>query len=124
MRRRSTIRVSAFATDPNDPQSVEAIEFIRGAVPLSEFTRAIDAALVRALELLAIALHLSGCGNRVNLITARVAVSRARLALERGDDARTPLQQAVDLCVHIENIPGNEPWHAIRAEVDQLQAEL
>jgi len=35
-------------TDPDDPQSVEAIEFIRGAVPLGEFTRAIDAALARA----------------------------------------------------------------------------
>ena len=35
-------------TDPDNPQSVEAIEFIRGAVPLGEFTRAIDAALARA----------------------------------------------------------------------------
>lgn len=35
-------------TDPDDPQSVEAIEFIRGAVPLGEFDRAIDAALARA----------------------------------------------------------------------------
>ncbi len=35
-------------TDPDDPQSVQAIEFIRGAVPLGEFTRAIDAALARA----------------------------------------------------------------------------
>ena len=35
-------------TNPDDPQSVEAIEFIRGAVPLGEFARAIDAALARA----------------------------------------------------------------------------
>lgn len=35
-------------TDRQDPRKAEAIQFIRGAVPLGEFTRAIDAALAHA----------------------------------------------------------------------------
>ena len=70
------------------------------------------------------AMNLDGCGNRVKLISARVSLERVRLAHERGGDAHAILTPVIEMCAGVESIPGNEAWHAIRDEAEQLRSEL
>src|SRR5690606_21946027 len=89
-----------------------------------------DAAWVeRALTALAAAGDLDGCGNRVELLTARAYLQRARHARARGDDPRADLalvleyRGAPQATTH-DNGPWVEVLEAAAAELAALEGAL
>ncbi len=78
-----------------------------------------DGWLLAAGETLAAAKDLEGCPNRVNLLSARAELERARQARARGDDPAPLIEAVLDRCRHeAAMVSDSAPWDAVRAEAE------
>ncbi len=109
--------------------NIEYPERYDAAVTLAEMQLALgrasrDAAwLARALDTLARAEQLEGCGNRVNYLQARARVERAKITIDAGTDlpaARADLEAVAALASGEQaHVPDNEPWRELLADADE-----
>ena len=78
----------------------------------------------RALDALARARTLEGCGNRVEYLEAQARLARARLALAAGLDPRTDLEAVLAYRDHkATHVPDHQPWTMLIAEAEQVMTE-
>lgn len=80
--------------------------------------------IAEALDALAHAGRLEGCGNRVEYLGARARLVRARLALAAGLDPRADLEAVLAWREHAAaHVPDHHPWTTLIAEAEQAMSE-
>lgn len=73
-----------------------------------------------ALEALDMARSMRGCQNRVNLLTARTRLERARRLAASGSDPTRDLSVVIEMCRgEPARVRDNQPWLALRAEAER-----
>ena len=84
-----------------------------------------DERLTSAISTLEDAKELDGCSNRVNLLTARVTLEQARLAVASGRDPRALLEGVLEFSRdQLALVSDNQPWEAVSAEAEEELARL
>ena len=81
--------------------------------------------MTSAISTLEDAKELDGCPNRVNLLTARVTLEQARLAVASGRDPRALLEGILEFSRdQLALVSDNHPWEAVSAEAKEELARL